>query len=954
MKILVLDDDPGLLATLGDILQVTGFAAHLAPTGSQGLAYVEQHDIDVALIDLRLDDMSGLDVMRRIKALSPDTECILLTGHASRASAIEAINLGAFSYLQKPFDMDQLLLAIRRAGERRAASRDLAESQARYHAFLDATTDCAFLKDDQFRYIVCNQAKARFLGRAIPEIIGQNDFELTAPHIAQQCRESDLRALAENQAVTTVEIVGDRVYETCKFPVPLQNGRVGVGGYARDITESQRLLEQTRYHADRASALLETSLALTSLDLEAILRAMAGRAMSLFAADGCRVFLLEPDGQTLRCALALGEDPAAFADLKVSLGSGVTGAVAASGKAEIVNDMLNDPRAAQVPGTEVEPEAIMFAPLQEHERILGVINVRRAGSERPFEPADLDLLQAFAALVSAAVARSHLFQSERHQRQLSDALRDALSAGASLGASLDVDTILDRLLESLHYVVPFEGGCIMAVSPKGGQVRIARTRGYNSFDAPQHNEIQQLVFDIASTANLNWMFKNKSPLIIPDVREYPGWLSTPGLQFTRSWAGAPILVNDKVIAFFSLDSTISNFFAAEHLALIKAFAGQASLALQNARLFEETEKRLQFVSALHNIDMAIAASLDLQLTLHFILDQALTHLRVDAAAIQLISANLPELRFVAGRGFTSAQVHKSRLRVSDVYTDTLLIQRQPVHLPNIQQAQPDFGRQALVAAEGFVSYIAHPLIAKGQVKGLLEAFGRQELETDGFWMESLEALAGQAALAIDNAEMFEGLQRANLDLSVAYDATIQGWSKALDLRDEETEGHTQRVTELTMRLAQRMGISDDDLVHIRRGALLHDIGKVGIPDHILLKPGALTCEEWQVMRRHPVYAHDLISEIDYLRPALDIPYAHHEKWDGTGYPRGLQGPRIPLSARVFAVVDVWDALTSDRPYRPAWSSEEARDYIRKQAGKHFDPEVAATFLEMLEAAQLQA
>lgn len=349
--------------------------------------------------------------------------------------------------------------------------------------------------------------------------------------------------------------------------------------------------------------------------------------------------------------------------------------------------------------------------------------------------------------------------------------------------------------------------------------------------------------------------------------------------------------------------------------------------------------------------MTIASSLDLQLTLHFIMDQVLAHLDVGAAALHLIDANLPELRFAAGRGFTSPLIYNSHLRVNDEYADTVLIQRQSVYLPNMQQAQPVFRRQALVAAEGFVSYAAHPLIAKGQIKGLLEVFSRTPLEPDALWQEALETLANQIALAIDNIELFDELQRANLDLSVAYDATIQGWSKALDLRDEETEGHTQRVTELTVRLAQRMGIRDDELVHVRRGALLHDIGKVGIPDQILRKPGPLTDEEWQIMRRHPVYAHGLISEIEYLRPALDIPYNHHEKWDGTGYPRGLQGAQIPLAARVFAVVAVWDALTSDRPYRLAWSEAQAIEYIREQSGMHFDPEVTAAFLEMIASGQ---
>lgn len=191
------------------------------------------------------------------------------------------------------------------------------------------------------------------------------------------------------------------------------------------------------------------------------------------------------------------------------------------------------------------------------------------------------------------------------------------------------------------------------------------------------------------------------------------------------------------------------------------------------------------------------------------------------------------------------------------------------------------------------------------------------------------------------------LQEANAQLLAAYEATIEGWSLALDLRDRETEGHSRRVTELTEKLARVLGMNEDEIMHLRRGALLHDMGKIGIPDPILHKPAALTEEEWVIMRRHPQLAYDMLHSVEYLRPALEIPLNHHEKWDGTGYPRGLRGEEIPLTARLFAVVDVWDALTSDRPYRKAWSEEEALTYIREQSGKHFDPQVVELFFKVI-------
>jgi len=220
------------------------------------------------------------------------------------------------------------------------------------------------------------------------------------------------------------------------------------------------------------------------------------------------------------------------------------------------------------------------------------------------------------------------------------------------------------------------------------------------------------------------------------------------------------------------------------------------------------------------------------------------------------------------------------------------------------------------------------------------------LAPDQEWLDFLEALSTQVAIAIDSASLFDDLQRSNVELIPAYDTTLEGWSKALDLRDKETEGHSQRVTDMTIKIARKMGVSDAELVHVRRGALLHDIGKMGVPDNILLKPGPLNDEEWKIMRKHPVYAFELLSSIAFLRPALDIPYYHHEKWDGTGYPRGLKEKQIPLSARIFALVDVYDALNSDRPYRLAWPKEKIREHLLEQVGKHFDPKVVEVFFKI--------
>ena len=362
---------------------------------------------------------------------------------------------------------------------------------------------------------------------------------------------------------------------------------------------------------------------------------------------------------------------------------------------------------------------------------------------------------------------------------------------------------------------------------------------------------------------------------------------------------------------------------------------------------EQTQLQLRRLKALRAIDTAISSSLNLGLTLDILLDQVITQLQTDAAAILLFHPIAKTLEYVASRGFHSTTIRATKVRVGEGYAGQAVLQRRIVHIPNLKETDTEFAQALLIKGEGFVDYYYVPLIVKGEVKGVLEIFHRSVLPGDPEWINFLETLAGQAAIAIENATLFEDLQHSNRELVQAYDATIEGWSHALDLRDKETEGHSLRVMEVTLELARKFDFTDEQLRYVRWGALLHDIGKMGVPDHILLKADKLTDEEWDSMKKHPNFAFEMLSPITYLKSSLDIPYCHHEKWDGTGYPRGLKGEVIPLAARLFAVVDVWDALRSDRPYRKGWTVEETTEYIRSHAGSHFDPQVVEYFLEII-------
>ena len=368
---------------------------------------------------------------------------------------------------------------------------------------------------------------------------------------------------------------------------------------------------------------------------------------------------------------------------------------------------------------------------------------------------------------------------------------------------------------------------------------------------------------------------------------------------------------------------------------------------------EKVQHHVLRLAPLRTMHMAIAGLLDLQPILSALVDQVIIQLKVDAAAVLLFQANMFE--YAAGSGFRTRGIQKMQVDLSEGFIGQAAIRREMIFCEDVHAAGP--GEQISypnLYNESFYAYAAIPLIAKSELRGVLCVFHRSPLRVGEEWRSFLEALAGQASIAIESATLYQQARRSNLELTLAYEETIVGWANALELRDVETGGHSSRVVDMTLSLARAMCIPEQEIAQIRRGAILHDIGKMGIPDSILLKKGPLTPEEMERMRQHPIYAYNLLSSIPFLRPSLDIPYCHHERWDGSGYPNGLKGEQIPLSARIFAIVDVWDALRKERPYKPAWPDTEILEYIQEQSGKMFDPQVVEAFLALLDCGAIES
>jgi len=300
-----------------------------------------------------------------------------------------------------------------------------------------------------------------------------------------------------------------------------------------------------------------------------------------------------------------------------------------------------------------------------------------------------------------------------------------------------------------------------------------------------------------------------------------------------------------------------------------------------------------------------------------------------------------------GKGFNTLEIQQTSIPFGVGISGLAALEHKGVSACNLQDPTTGYTRKSMAIAEGFNWYHVEPLLVKDNIKGVLEIFFKENINPDDDWYSFVKAFAQQTAIAIDNATLFTDLEKSNKELLSSYESTIEGWSRALDMRDRETEHHSLRVTEMTLRLCKLCGMSENELTNVRRGALLHDIGKMGIPDSILFKKETLSQSDWIAIRKHPEYAYELLYPIEYLRSALDIPYCHHEKWDGSGYPRGLKGTEIPLAARIFAVVDVWDALLSDRPYRDGWPKEKVFEEIRRLSGTHFDPESVTLFFKII-------
>lgn len=850
----------------------------------------------------------------------------------------------------------------------------------------NSISDYVSIHDKDFRIIKANKTLVDFLGIKHEEIIGRRCYEVLYKQ-EKQCPNCSHVMMLESKQAATNEVddpIHGRFFEITNSPIFNDRGDVVASvHYAKDVTERKKAEEALKESEERFRVIFESArdsifikdrdfkYSFVNPEMERVFGLPASEIIGMTDGDlfgeEVRSYIIEEDRRVLNGEVVEGEHtksvkgvPASFHFIKVPIRDSSGNIVGICGIARDITERKHAEEKlrkreewfrALTESTsdwiwEVNENAVYAYASPKIKELLGYEPEEMIG-KTPFDlmpPEEAKRVAAeFCAIAEAQKAFTGLENINFHKNGRLVILETSgvpvFDANGNYRGYRGIDRdITERKKAEMALHESEEKFRSMTASANDPIIMIC-----NDGRISYWNKAAEMIFGYTEQEAMD---KELYTLIIPDRYQEA---HRKGIEKFKETGQGPAIGKTLELEAIKRDGT--EFPITLSISAVKVAGNWSAIGiLRDFSERKQAEKKIlhqiQKLDALHKIDLAITGSLDIKMTLDVFLEQVIKQLNVDAADVLLLNPHTQILEYAAGRGFRTKALQRTRLRLGDGHAGQAALEKRIVDISNLNEHKDAFSRAPLLDKEDFQTYFAAPLIAKGHVYGVLETFHRTPLEPESEWVDFLEALATQAAIAVDNASLFDNLQRSHTELLLAYDTTIEGWSHALDLRDRETEGHSQRVTEMTLKIALKMDMSEEELAHVRRGALLHDMGKIGVPDSILLKPDKLNDKEREIMQKHPVIAYEMLSPIRFLSPALDIPYCHHEWWDGSGYPRGLKEKQIPLSARIFAVVDVWDALKSVRPYRPAWPEEKVQEYLRTNAGTQFDPKVVEVFLNM--------
>jgi PAS domain S-box-containing protein/putative nucleotidyltransferase with HDIG domain len=899
IKILHLEDDK----SDAEIIRITLEMAKLdcAITHAKNRIEFEEallnKNFDIILGDYRLPGYDGTSGLKLASEICPDVPFIFVSGTMGEDAAIEGLTLGATDYVLKQ-KLSRLVPAINRAlsevanlKKRKQAEDELLDSMMRFRAVADSAIEGIISSDSMGHIIYWNKAAKTIFGYSEKEVIGKKISILFPERLREEYIGRigfEVKFDIQRLIGRTVEGIGCRKSGE-EFPLDLSiaNWKTKDGTFftamARDISQ--------RKEAERNLKIQSAALAAAANGI--VITNNTGEIAWVNPAFSTMTGYSPQDviGKNPRILKSAQHNKKFYTNMWETILSGRVW------KGEIINRKADG---------SLYTEEMTIAPVRESKgEISHFIAIKQDVSDRKQHEHEREAIISVSNVMRNAITRNDL---------LKVFFKQIVELFDANGSMLVKENPIDK-----GAIIEYGYGVI--------------GERFSGLYIPPGKGIS------------NRVINEGKPYLNNNASSDPEFFRSDLLGDSVAVACVPLVAQMEVIGALWL--VRKKAITEKEINLLFAIANLAANAIHRVTLFEQTEHQLHRMGSLHQIDVAISSVFNLKKVFDVLLKNTVEQLGIDAASVLLKNQKTGYLEFITGIGFISKTIKKTKISIGEGRAGLAASERKVISVPDLNIIEDSFSQNILQNEEHFISHYVAPLIIKGEVIGVLEAFCRKRIETTHEWFNFFEALATQAAIAVDNATLFNSLQKTNKELITAYEATIEGWSIALDMRDKETEGHTQRVTKLSEELGKSIGLLEPDLINIRRGALLHDIGKMGVPDSILLKPDKLTEDEWKIMKMHPSFAYEMLEPIKYLGEAIQIPFCHHEKWDGTGYPRGLKKTNIPIIARIFAITDVWDAITSDRPYRNAWSKEKSIEYMREQSGKQFDPELIPIFLKMI-------